>query len=172
MNEGIEKFFKFKDFFSLLCAIFGFFSIIAIFDKNFGLASIFLIFSMIFDYFDGFFARKFSHPTEYGAYIDTISDGVAFAITPAIFIYFYSINDFYFLFYFFVAIIVLSSGIMRLARYLCLKHEKFYVGLPITFNGIIIPFIYFLSHTLQLNLFFLCLISSYLMISKINFKKI
>lgn len=166
-KENILKFFKFKDIFSLICAIFGFFSIIAVFDKNFPLASIFLILSMIFDYFDGFFARKFSQPTEYGSYIDTVSDGIAFGIAPAIFIYFYS-N----IIYIFIAIIVLSTGIMRLARYLCIKDDKFYIGLPITFNGIIVPFLYFLSEILHFNLFFLMLISSFLMISSLKFKKI
>lgn len=168
MDESIQKFFKFKDFFSLLCAIFGFFSIIAVFDKNFSLSSIFLILSMIFDYFDGFFARKFSQPTEYGAYIDTISDGVAFGIAPAIFVYFYSEN----IFYLFIAIIILSAGIMRLARYLCITSINIYVGLPITLNGIIVPFLYLLSEILHFNLFFLMIISAFLMISSVKFKKI
>lgn len=185
-NNSILNFFKWKDVFSLLCAIFGFFSIIEIFLGNFLLSALFLGLAGISDYMDGFIARKFSSPTEYGAYIDTVSDGVAFGVAPAVFIYFYALKftqnffDISAILYLLISIIVLCTGIMRLARYLCLSKEsekegekiKVYVGMPITFNALIIPILYLLSEYLNFNLLFLTLISAYLMISKIKFRKI
>ncbi len=188
-NNSILNFFKWKDVFSLLCAVFGFFAIIEVFAGNFLIAVLFLGLAGISDYMDGFIARKFSFPTEYGANIDTVADAVAFGIAPAAFIYFYALKftednflDISATFYLAISIIVLCAGLMRLARYLCLakesenentnKNAKVYVGLPITFNALIIPLLYLLSEHLNFNLFFLTLISAYLMISKINFRKI
>ncbi|OQX22007.1 MAG: hypothetical protein BWK75_01830 [Candidatus Altiarchaeales archaeon A3] len=175
MNNNILNFFKWKDVFSLLCAVFGFFAIIEVFTGNFLIATLFLGLAGISDYMDGFMARKFSFPTEYGANIDTVADAVAFGVAPAVFIYFYGGNYLYLL----ISIIVMCAGLMRLARYLCLSKEsenqkgtKVYVGMPITFNAIIIPLLYLLSEYLNFNLFFLTLISAYLMISTINFRKI
>jgi len=170
MENSILSFFKWKDAFSLLCAIFGFLAIIEIFEKNFFVSVLFIGLAGIADYMDGFLARKFSEPTEYGAYIDTVADAVAFGITPAVFIYFYGNNIVYLL----ISIIVMSAGLMRLARYLCLKDKSknYYVGLPITFNALIIPVLYLISDYLNFNLFFLTLISAFLMISTINFRKI
>jgi len=177
-NNSILNFFKWKDVFSLLCAIFGFFAIIEVFSGNFLFAVLFLGLAGISDYMDGFMARKFSFPTDYGANIDTVSDAVAFGVAPAVFIYFYGGNYLYLL----ISIIVMCAGLMRLARYLCLakesekentnKNTKVYVGMPITFNAFIIPLLYLLSEYLNFNLLFLTLISAYLMISTINFRKI
>lgn len=187
-NNSILNFFKWKDVFSLLCAIFGFLSIIEVFLGNFLLAALFLGLAGISDYGDGFMARKFSSPTNYGANIDTVSDAVAFGVAPAVFICLYALKfagqnffDISVIFYFVVSIIVLCAGLMRLARYLCLLKEsekkstkkmKAYIGMPITFNALIIPVLYLLSEYLNFNLLFLTLISAYLMVSTINFRKI
>jgi len=182
-NNNILNFFKWKDVFSLLCAVFGFFAIIEIFAGNFLQAALLLGLAGIADYMDGFMARKFSFPTKYGANIDTVADAVAFGVVPAVFIFFYSHQD---IFYLIISVIVMCAGLMRLARYLCLARESenentdkntdkninVYVGLPITFNALIIPLLYLLSEYLNFNLFFLTLISTYLMISAINFRKI
>lgn len=192
--NAIFDFFKWKDVFSLLCAIFGFFAITVTFSGNFLLAAVFLGLAGIVDYIDGFMARKFSTPTDYGANIDAVADAVAFGVSPAIFIFFYAffLNDQQIfsldtLFYMLISIIVMCAGLMRLARYLCLENEKkkenkehknegkhinVYVGMPITFNALIIPLLYLLSDFLSFNMFFLSLISAYLMISTINFRKI
>lgn len=179
-NEGIFDFFKFKDIVSMLCGIFGFISIIYAVNHEFITSLVFLIAAAVADVLDGKIARKFSKPNEYGRYIDTVNDVVAFGVAPGAFIYFYEPNIFSFI----LAVVVLSCGLMRLARYLCIESVKtdkttdktdyyvdYYVGLPITFNGIIIPLMYTLSEISNFNLFFLVLLSSILMISKIKFKK-
>ncbi len=178
MEDSILSFFKWKDAFSLLSAIFGFLAIIEIFDKNFFVSAFFIGLAGISDYMDGFLARRYSMPTEYGAYIDTVSDAVAFCATPGVFIYFYTLTHnsdiIIHLIYLVISIIVMCAGIMRLARYLCLKdkNKNYYIGLPVTFNALIIPLIYLISEYLNFNLFFLTLISAFLMISTINFRKI
>ncbi|PKM92250.1 MAG: hypothetical protein CVU81_01455 [Euryarchaeota archaeon HGW-Euryarchaeota-1] len=130
-SNNIFEFFKWKDVFSLLCAVFGFFAIIVAVFGNFSLAVAFLVLAGIFDYADGFIARKFSAPTEYGAYIDTVADVVAFGVAPATFIFFYAltfmepnsivIDPLYSVFYMTISVIVMCAGLMRLARYLCLE---------------------------------------------------
>ena len=174
-KEGIFDFFKLKDIVSMLCGIFGFISMLYIINLEFVMASVFLVAATIADALDGKIARKFSHPTEYGKYIDTVNDVVAFGIAPAVFIYLYSNNTHtlpdYFSFMF--SVVVLSCGLMRLARYLCIDKKKtdHYVGLPITFNGIIIPLLYVVSEFFKFNFFFLAVLSAVLMISEIKFKK-
>lgn len=178
MNNNILNFFKWKDVFSLLCAIFGFFTIIEVFAGNFFMAVLFLGLAGISDYIDGFVARKFSSPTEYGTNIDTAADVIAFSVAPAVFIYFYALKftPEYVYFYLAISIIVMCAGIMRLARYVCLakenKYKDVYVGMPITYNALIIPILYLLSLHLNFNLFFITLISAYLMVSTIKFRKI
>lgn len=168
-NEGIFDFFKLKDIVSMLCGIFGFISIIYAVNHEFVISLVFLIAATVADALDGKIARKFSKPNEYGKHIDTVNDVVAFGVAPGVFIYFYEPNIFSLI----LAVVVLSCGLMRLARYLCIESVKtdYYVGLTITFNGVIIPLIYALSEISNFNLFFLVLLSSILMISGIKFRK-
>lgn len=169
-KEGIFNFFKPKDVVSMLCGIFGFASIIYAVNHEFTASSVFLIAATVADALDGKIARKFSHPTEYGKYIDTVNDVVAFGVAPAVFIYFYAPGYFSFA----LCAVLLSCGLMRLARYLCLEEKKidYYLGVTITFNGLIIPLLYAVSEFFKFNFFFLVVLSSILMISGIRFRKI
>ncbi len=172
---GILSFFKWTDTFSLMCGVFGFLSVIRVVGGDFFLGAVFLAAAGVFDYIDGFATMRFSKPTEFGSYIDTVCDAAALAMAPAAFIYFYALGNFpeQAVFYLLVSVAVLCAGLLRLARYLVLAKQglKSYVGLPITFNALLIPLLYLLSESSGINLFFLALVSAFLMVSEVKVKK-
>jgi len=52
-----------------------------------------IIFASIFDFFDGWFARKLKGGTNFGAELDSLSDFVSFGIAPSLLIYYWSLNE-------------------------------------------------------------------------------
>jgi len=56
--------------------------------------SIFLIiFASIFDFFDGWFARKLKGDSNFGAELDSLSDFISFGVAPSLLIYFWSLSE-------------------------------------------------------------------------------
>tara|TARA_Y100001960_G_scaffold211210_1_gene220436 strand:- start:196 stop:927 length:732 start_codon:yes stop_codon:yes gene_type:complete len=57
------------------------------------LTAIFLIiFASIFDFFDGWFAKKLRRGTNFGAELDSLSDVISFGVAPGLLIYLWSTN--------------------------------------------------------------------------------
>jgi CDP-diacylglycerol--serine O-phosphatidyltransferase len=52
-----------------------------------------IIFASIFDFFDGWFARKLKGGSNFGAELDSLSDFVSFGIAPSLLIYYWSLNE-------------------------------------------------------------------------------
>ena len=56
--------------------------------------SIYLILlASIFDFFDGWFARKLKGGSNFGAELDSLSDFISFGVAPSLLIYFWSLNS-------------------------------------------------------------------------------
>ena len=56
--------------------------------------SIYLILlASIFDFFDGWFARKLKGGSNFGAELDSLSDFISFGVAPGLLIYFWSLNS-------------------------------------------------------------------------------
>ena len=53
-----------------------------------------IIFASIFDFFDGWFARKLKGNSNFGAELDSLSDFISFGVAPSILIYLWSISHF------------------------------------------------------------------------------
>jgi CDP-diacylglycerol--serine O-phosphatidyltransferase len=51
-----------------------------------------IIFAAIFDFFDGWFARKLKGGSNFGAELDSLSDFISFGVAPALLIYFWSLS--------------------------------------------------------------------------------
>ncbi len=167
----IIKMLKFADLFTILNLVCAFVSIIFSIKNDFFLASIFLLLCVLFDFLDGKIARFMKSENKFGKELDSLSDIVAFGITPVIFGFCIGLDN----------ILLISSLIfflicsqLRLARFNILN-IKGYIGMPVTLNGIIFPLLYFtLFNTIYfINiLFFIYFILGILMISDIKFKKI
>jgi len=52
-----------------------------------------IIFASIFDFFDGWFARKLKGGSNFGAELDSLSDFVSFGVAPSLLIYYWSLNE-------------------------------------------------------------------------------
>jgi CDP-diacylglycerol--serine O-phosphatidyltransferase len=127
------------DLLTLLNGALGILAITYILDGRHIIAAILIYFAIMADGLDGFVARKFGTPHEFGRFLDSISDTVSFCLAPALLVYnnFYdpelgsawtSLPN---------AVIVISCllyasfGILRLARFAGKDYSKSsFIGLP------------------------------------------
>ncbi len=141
----IKHIIKVADFFTIGNLIFGSLSIFYAIDKQFTPAAFFLFVAVAFDFFDGKIARVSKKITEegrlFGKELDSLADMVSFGVAPAVFGYTRGLSAW-------LAVLILlffvTAGMLRLSRFNVTKAEGF-EGIPITFNGIIFPGLYFLS---------------------------
>ena len=140
-----------------------------------------IIFAAIFDFFDGWFARKLKGGSNFGAELDSLGDFISFGVAPSLLIYFWSLYELKSLGWS-IALFFSACAALRLARftadiYLTTKpidSSLYFTGVPSpAAAGLsLLPlFIYFefnfeLIQNAYLNLFNLSLIG-FLMISKI-----
>ena len=148
-------------------------------------SSWFFLLALMFDYIDGFAARKLSLTSKLGYYLDALSDSISFWAMVAIYIILtaYSQHLSYTPFLVCIWLVYVWCVVYRLARFLTISEDSihtknsYYKGMPVTVNGIILPIIItissFLSPTQEVILFILFFLTSwYLMISSIRFRKI
>jgi len=62
-------------------------------NENWKFAVYLIILAAIFDFFDGWFARKLKEGTNFGAELDSLSDFISFGIAPSLLIYYWSISE-------------------------------------------------------------------------------
>ena len=75
-----------------------------------------IIFASIFDFFDGWFARKLKGGSNFGAELDSLSDFISFGVAPSLLIYFWSISELNSLGWS-VALFFSACAALRLARF-------------------------------------------------------
>jgi len=163
---------------SLCC---GLTSIRFIINEEWKIAIYLIIFASVFDFFDGWFARRLKGGSNFGAELDSLSDFISFGVAPSLLIYFWSLSELKSLGWS-IALFFSACAALRLARftadiYLTTKP----IDSSIYFTGIPSPaaaglsllplFIYFefdftLVQNAYFNLFNLSLIG-FLMVSKI-----
>ncbi len=145
---------KLPDYITMLNALCGFIVIFLSLYKIFLISCIFMLMCVVFDYLDGRIAREIGREGNFGKELDSLSDIVSFGVAPTVFglsllqesiTYLGMIAIFFFI----------VCGILRLARYNIIEMRGIYYGMPITFNGVIIPLIYFSSYWFGFSLWFL-----------------
>lgn len=104
-------------------------------DKHdyYALAMWMMLLAGIFDFFDGFVARKLGVSSEVGRELDSLSDVVSFGIAPALLIYQRALTDIHWVGVVAVAIYV-CCGAGRLARHNVLASDgrkPYFTGMPI-----------------------------------------
>ena len=75
---------------SLCC---GFTSIRYSIYEEWKIAIYLIIFASIFDFFDGWFARKLKGGSNFGAELDSLSDFISFGVAPGLLIYYWSLEE-------------------------------------------------------------------------------
>lgn len=170
---NIIKMLRLPDYFSLMNVVSGLMSIYSSINKNFVFSSIFLLFAVLFDFLDGKVARFTKKSSKLGFDIDSLADVISFGVAPAVMIM-TLFNQWYVLA---SGIFLVICGLLRLARFNISEIKGGYEGMPITFNGVLFPMLYFLTYYNVVpltNYIFLGLsvLSGLLMISTIKVKKI
>ncbi len=154
---------------TLLNAFNGLIAILFILQKQYNYAIIFILIAIILDYFDGYVARLLKVDSKIGLQLDSLADIVSFGVAPYIlFIVKYNYN----LFIILAGIMYVLAGIYRLAGYNigARKTKTGFVGLPITFSAILMMIISYVPYKELVAVLMLAI--SYLMISKLNIKKL
>ncbi|MFH1589371.1 MAG: CDP-diacylglycerol--serine O-phosphatidyltransferase [archaeon] len=153
---------------TLVNIVCGFVSIIMVFHGYSTIAAILILVAVVLDFLDGFSARLLKAESKIGVQLDSLADLVSFGIAPAILMYSLFINNILLV----IAILFVLAGAYRLARFNALKNKvKGFVGMPITVNGVLFPVLYFFN----VNFYMVAvvfIISMFLMISRIRFKKV
>jgi len=80
------------NFITLLSLSSGFTSIRFSFKGDWEIAIYLILLATIFDFFDGWFARKLKSGSNFGAELDSLSDFVSFGVAPSFLIYLWSTN--------------------------------------------------------------------------------
>ena len=97
-----------------------------------------ILLASIFDYLDGFAARKLNVQSALGTQLDSFADLITFGIAPAVIVYFVSTLSLFFVekeieFWLFLILgLIPLLGAIRLARFNTVVEESsFFIGLPI-----------------------------------------
>ena len=106
-------------------------------NENWKIAVYLIIFAAIFDFFDGWFARKLKEGTYFGAELDSLSDFISFGVAPSLLIFYWSLSELKSLGWSITLFFVICAA-LRLARftadiYLTTKpidSNMYFVGVP------------------------------------------
>lgn len=110
----------------------GFYAIIAAMNGNFENAAIAVFIAMIADTLDGRVARMTHTQTAFGAEYDSLSDMVAFGVSPAVMVYHWSLSHLGKLGWM-AAFLYVAGTALRLARFNTQSHDtdkRYFQGLP------------------------------------------
>ena len=62
-------------------------------NEDWKIAIYLIIFAAVFDFFDGWFARKLKGGSNFGAELDSLSDFISFGVAPSLLIYYWSLSE-------------------------------------------------------------------------------
>ena len=120
--------------FSLCC---GLTSIKFSINNEWEIAIFLIIFAAIFDFFDGWFARKLSGGSNFGAELDSLCDFISFGVAPSLLIYFWSLAELKSLGWS-IALFFAACSALRLARFTAdiylapktIDSNTYFIGVP------------------------------------------
>lgn len=149
----------------------GVLSLIEVINKNYFLASIFIIIAALIDRYDGRIARILNVSNEIGKELDSLADMVSFGVAPAILTLFkfkLSTN----IVATTIIMIYVICGCYRLAKYNITTFDGVFSGVPITVCGSILALVSLTNIKSPIIIIILVSILAYLMVSNMRLKKI
>jgi CDP-diacylglycerol--serine O-phosphatidyltransferase len=166
-KRGIGSFLNLQDLCTLLNAACGVLATFCAIGGQFFWAVLLLLGAVVCDYLDGKIGRWLGTPHAFGRELDSLADVVGFGVAPAVFAYTYAAPHGWRTL---VLVLFVLCGILRLARFNVVNLSGEYIGMPITWNGVIVPLSYFFGlPTKYYDIIFM--LSSLLMISPLRIKK-
>lgn len=161
--------------FTLSNLAFGVLSLIMTFQGDYKMASLFILIAGLIDRYDGRVARFLDVSSEIGKELDSLADLVSFGVAPSILVFnLYNFSELGFLGYLLLLIFPMS-GAYRLARYNITAFDGLFTGVPITAAGSFLALYSLLTMDRvgqPILPIILVVMFSYLMISKLRFKKV
>lgn len=159
--------------FGNLCC--GILSLMMTFQGEYRNACLFILLAGLMDRYDGRVARYLQVSSELGKELDSLADLVSFGVAPSILVFnMHNFYEFGLLGYLLLLVFPLA-GAYRLARYNTTSFDGAFTGVPITAAGMFMALYSLLTINKIMNpiLTVILIVSfSYLMISKLKFKKI
>ena len=159
----------------------GFSSIRFSMEEKWEIAIYLILLASIFDFFDGWFARKLKKDSNFGAELDSLSDFVSFGVAPSILIFLWSTSALGPIGWGVTLFFVICSA-LRLARFTAdiyitnkpIDHDEYFTGVPSPAAAglILLPILIFFEFdfSILINAYLNiinCIIIGFLMISKI-----
>lgn len=133
---------------------------------------IFILIAALMDTMDGKLARSLNATSAMGKELDSLCDLVTFGVAPAIMLWHSALSPFASKGAIFVFMYVIA-GAYRLARYNVSSDCSVFMGMPITFAGILSALYYMTGYSAYaLPTMFLMGFLSIAMVSKVRFKRI
>ena len=125
------------NFITLLSLSSGFTSIRFSLKGEWELAIYLILLATIFDFFDGWFARKLKSGSNFGAELDSLSDFVSFGVAPSILVFLWSTSTLGSIGWGITLFFVICSA-LRLARFTAdiyltnrpIDHKEYFTGVP------------------------------------------
>ena len=161
-------------FINLTC---GILSIISVINSNYFLSCIFILCAGLVDRYDGKVARFLNVSSDLGKELDSLADLVSFGVAPSILTYFsFNFNTLgpKGIIGLILLLLFPICGAFRLARYNTVEFDGCFTGIPITVAGCFMAVYNLFTYNKNITFIFPALfmiIGSYLMISKLKFKK-
>ena len=169
------------NFITLLSLSSGFTSIRFSLKGDWEIAIYLILLATIFDFFDGWFARKLKSGSNFGAELDSLSDFVSFGVAPSFLIYLWSTNTLGSLGWGATLFFVICSA-LRLARFTAdiyvtnkpIDNKEYFTGVPSPAAAGLILLPIFIFFEFQIDLlkneyfnFITTIVIGFMMISKI-----
>ncbi len=152
---------------SFINAFIGFTSILLILRNEVLIGSVLLIVAAVIDFLDGKIARYFGDSSDFGKNIDSLADIISFGVAPA-----FLMSNFLTGYLYPIPFLLVLGGIYRLARYNIDDYRNTFMGMPITFNGLIVPLVYLAGGLTNIYInIILSIVLLILMVARFELKK-
>ena len=140
--------------FTMLNLFCGCVALVMVSDLKFDLAFYFVCFGIFFDFFDGFFARKFGVAGLLGVQLDSLADMVTSGVVPGYVMLCLLSNNNYSVFYYvpYLGFIITLGACYRLAKFnIDTRQSDSFIGLPTPANALFIMSLPLISHSSELE---------------------
>lgn len=143
----------------------GLFSITFLMSGYLRMAALLIFFAAFLDLFDGKLARKLKVNSELGVELDSLADVVSFGVAPALLFHTLSSPS---LLTSLAFVLYPAMGALRLARFSAKPTIGYFMGVPITFSGLVMAGMGLFLYSNAL----ITIILAILMVSPIRIKKL
>ncbi len=121
----------FPTFFTVLNLLSGFLGVLFLMNKNYNLVEYCIYLSLIFDFLDGFIARKLNATSSFGKQLDSFADLISFGLLPSLILYDWFLTNSSTDIYKYFSVLILLFSSFRLSKFNLDNNQEFiFFGIP------------------------------------------